>query len=157
MKEILKNMGNLGIDLGRTLKQGADAAHAPFPLAFETVKKFHSIFDNIYIVSRVNPEQRERALKWFETVDFFNLTGIKPENVYFCFDRRDKHLFAKGLDITCFIDDRPDCLIPMGKEVLKILFNPFAMDLAKEKDKLEKLKNLHIVKNWGEIAEYFEV
>lgn len=148
---------NIGIDLGRTIKgPTAEKYSEPFENAFEVISKLTKIY-NVYIVSRVNSEQRDRGIKWLEEKDFYNVTGVKKENVYFCFDRRDKAVFAAGLKLDYFIDDRPGCLIPMEKRIIKILFNPSQFDLEKYKEDLKEVKNLLYINNWLEIAQFFNI
>lgn len=151
-------MRNLGIDLGRTIKGPTkDDYNKPFPDAFEVISQLTKKFNNIYVVSRVNSDQRERAIKWLEDEKFYDLTGIKRENIYYCFDRRDKGIFQKGLDIDYFIDDRPSCLYGMETHVIKFLFNPWPDDLIKYEAEIKEIKNLIIVNNWKEIGEFFGV
>jgi hypothetical protein len=150
-------MKNLGIDLGRTVVGPKSEGSKAFENSFEVINKLTKLFNNTFIISRVNSEQRERAINWLEEKDFYNLTGIKKENVYFCFDRKDKCIFVQGLNIDWFIDDRPDVLIPMKNEINKILFNPWEGDLEKHLDQINEMKNLTIVKNWKQIAEIFKV
>lgn len=151
-------MKNLGIDLGRVIKGPTkEQYNEPMPGAFEVISKLTKKFNNSYVVSRVNSDQRERAIKWLSEKDFYNITGIPEDNIYYCFDRRDKSVFQRGLKIDVFIDDRPNCLIPMEKDVIKILFNPWVGDLEKYKDELDKLENLIIVQNWKQVGEYFKV
>jgi hypothetical protein len=144
-----KKMNNLGIDLGRTIK-GSTSYDGVFENAFEVIQKLHSKFDNIYIISRVNSEQRERALLWFIDTNFFQQTGIDSLNVYFCWDRRDKALFVKALNINVFIDDRPTVLMHMDDGVKKILFNPSEIDTLGYSDAIVD-KNMTIAKNWLEV------
>lgn len=152
---------NVGIDLGRTIVDSDStrigshfAEKQPFPHAFEIIKKLVNICDNVYIVSKVNSEQKAAAEKWFTDVDFYNATGIKPENVYFCFERRDKAFFVKGLNINVFIDDRPEVLSYMDKYVRKILFNPYKPDVEKYKKQIDEHK-MYFVSNWKEIGDLF--
>lgn len=141
---------NIGYDLGRTIKGPTkNDYNKAFPDALEVIAKLSKRYSNSYIISRVNSEQRERAIKWLIDEDFYNKTGIKQENVYFCFDRRDKHLFVKALDINVFIDDRYDVLEPMGDKVTKLLFNPNEIDLNKFYN--TKLENFLLVMNWKQI------
>ena len=148
-------MKNIGIDLGRVLKGPTkDTYNDPMPDAFEVVSKLVKKFNHTYIVSRVNDDQRNRAIKWLDEQNFYEKTGIPRENVYFCFERKDKSVFARGLNIDVFIDDRPDCLLPMNNEVKKILFNPWAGDLEKHKDNLDKLI---ILQNWKQVESYFNL
>jgi len=146
---------NLAIDLGRTIIS-RENNHAPFPDAFRVVNELVRLFHNTYIISRVNSEQKNRAEIWLEDNDFYNITGIPKDNVYYCFDRRDKAVIARGLRINVIIDDRPDVLIPMDESVKKILFNPYQGDLDKHGAKLKEIKNLIIVKNWREIEELLD-
>lgn len=146
-------MKNLGIDLGNTIKGPTkEEYNEPFPNALEVIRKLNPLFNNIYIISRVNSEQRERALKWFESIDFFNRTLIKPDNVYFCFDRRDKAVFVRGLNIDCFIDDRPDVMRYLPRQTHKILFRP-----NKDLQYLNILCNFIIMNDWLAVGKYFQI
>lgn len=139
----------IGIDLGNTVTSKL----LPFPHiidgAFPVIKKLVNKFDETYIISRVNDQQRLRALKWIEETNFCAETGIKKENIYFCFERRDKAHFAKSLNINVFIDDRLDVLRYMEYYVLKIAFN------SKDYQFLPELKppNLNLVfcENWLDV------
>lgn len=143
---------NLGIDLGRTVVC-RENNNKPFDDCFNVIRELTHLFNNSFVISRVNSAQREKSIEWLKDNDFYNQTGINKDNVYFCFERRDKNLFVNGLNIGIFIDDRPDVLIPMKDHVKKILFNPFPHDLEKERFRLEKVKNLSIVYHWREIRE----
>lgn len=146
-------MNNLGIDLGNTVKGPTkEAYNEPFPNAFDIIKKLNSRFNNIFIISRVNDKQREGAISWFENIKFFDKTGIKPQNIYFCFDRRDKAVFVRGLNIDYFIDDRPEVMFHLPMHTNKLLFNP-----SKDSELINKIKNMSIVYNWLEIGAYFNV
>lgn len=142
-------MPNLGIDIGNVLRT---IEIDILPNAFEVIERLQYKFNNIYIISRVNDSQRERALRWFETSDIFNRTGIIKENVYFCFDRRDKAVFVRGLNIDYFIDDRADVLRHLPNKVIKILFNP-----TKDLDMIGNLNNCIILNTWEEIGKWFNV
>ena len=145
-------MSNIGIDLGNVFTSKFEPFPHVFPNAFEVVNQLVKLFNNTYIISRVNDKQRERAKEWFKAIDFFNKTGIKEENVYFCFDRRDKAIFIKGLNIDYFIDDRADVMRHLPEKTIKLLFNP-----TKDLDIINNLKYCHVVNNWAEIAKYFRL
>lgn len=142
-------MKNLGLDLGRTIvgQRGGDRTYVE-PKAFEIIKKLTKEFDNTYIISRVNEEQRERSLNWLKEVNFFEETGIDKENLYYCWERKDKSIFVRALEITHFIDDRAHVLFYLDEAVNKYLFNPEPFELAKYQD---SLKNTTVVQNWTEI------
>lgn len=143
----------LGIDLGGTTIWKDGEKINPFPDCIETLAKFSKNHE-IFIVSRVNSNQRERSLKWLEEFNFFEKTGIKKDNLYYCFDRRDKAIFAKALELNLFIDDRPNCLSPMPDSVGKILFRPSYHDLTTFSTEIEKML---IVTSWKEIDETFNL
>lgn len=145
-------MLNLSIDLGNTITSKKEVYPHIFPNAIEVISKLRSKFDKIYIISRVNSEQRERALEWFEDTNFLVKTGINPLNVYFCFDRRDKAIFCRALEINCMIDDRIDVMRHLDYHINKLIFNP-----NRDFEFLENMANYTIVKNWAEIGEYFKV
>ena len=111
---------------------------------------------NTYIISRVDTDQRIRAINWLNDHDFYSKTGIKQTDVYYCFDRKDKAIFVRGLGIDAFIDDRPDVLMCMDNKVDKILFNPYAGDMETYKNDIE-INNMLIVRDWNRIGEYFGV
>lgn len=137
----------IGVDLGGTALWKDGEKINPFPDCIETLAKFSKNHE-IFIVSRVNSNQREKSLKWLEEFNFFEKTGIKKDNLYYCFDRRDKAIFAKALELNLFIDDRPNCLSPMPDSVGKILFRPSQHDLETFSDSINKMM---ILTNWREV------
>lgn len=150
-------MSNIGIDLGRTIVQSDPkviGSHfkdkRPFDRAFEVIKKLAKAGNIIYIVSKVDSQQKEAAHNWFAHINFFNEAGVNKDNVYFCFERRDKAFFAKGLGLSVFIDDRPEVLMAMESSVKKILFNPYPPDVEKHKAAIEG-QGMIVVKDWTEI------
>lgn len=143
-------MKNLGIDIGHTIVGSrivGDRYHVESN-CFEVVAKLVAQFDNTYLVSKVNSTQRERSLQWLKDSEFFTKTGIKQDNLYYCFDRRDKAIFVRALDITHFIDDRAEVLYHLDEPVNKYLFNPENFDVAKYG---EHLKNTTHVSSWTDI------
>lgn len=145
-------MNNIGIDLGNTIVGNGQLNNKTYvdPDCFNVLKLIIKNFDNVYIISRVNSEQRDHSLKWLAESDFFNKTGIKRENLYYCWERRDKAIFAKALNCSIFIDDQPEVIYNLDKNIYKLLINPTEIELNKYKD---KLFNYDIVNNWIHIKE----
>ncbi len=148
----MKNNCNLGVDLGNVITSKTQPYPFVFPDAFEVINKLTSLFNNTYIISRVNTDQRGRAQKWFIDVDFFNKTNIKEENGYFCFDRRDKAIFCRGLNIDYFIDDRADVLRHLPDNTIKLLFQP-----TKDLEMIENLNNCYTIRDWKDVGEFFHL
>ena len=149
-------MKNIGIDLGGTIfsKTNEDTKEQEiyiFPNSFKILSKIVEKFDNVYIISRVNSQQRERSLAWLNSSEFFKKTGISPNNLFYCFDRRDKAIFGKALELTHFIDDRPEVLIHLNENIFKILFAPKLKNF--DDSNLFNLTNYKVVNSWMEIDE----
>ena len=101
-----------------------------------------------YIVSRVTPEQKIRAIAVLKEESFHELTGLPSENVEFCEHRHEKAPICKRLKITHFIDDRPEVMSHMEFVPHRFLFRPIPEDVEQFK---EKLKGVIIVQTWAEI------
>jgi hypothetical protein len=141
---------NIGIDLGYTIKGVRSDGHSNriAPDSFRVIEDFIKRGDEVFIISKVTSEQKERAETWLKNVDFFNKTGVNPQNLYFCFDRRDKALFAKALGIQIMIDDRAEVMANLLPTVVKFLINPETDDYDRHS---QRLFNCKVVTNWLEI------
>jgi len=140
----------IGIDLGWTVKghKPSNERDLPAPDSFRVISELIKRGDIVYIISKVNSEQKARCETWLKHHDFFNKTGVKPENLYFCFERKDKTLFVRALNIKIMIDDRPEVMAHLDYDVIKLLINPDEPDMVQHKD---HLFNTKIVKDWLEI------
>jgi len=137
----------VGIDFGDTIfHRGVDGNKVENPRALEVVSYLVKNCRAVYIVSKVNDEQKKRAIKWMYNVDFYRRTGLRRTDVKFCAERHEKGPIAKDLRINCFIDDRPEVMAWMPKDVIKILFNPIPDDVVAWKQ-----ENAHIVESWTEV------
>jgi hypothetical protein len=79
---------------------------------------------NVYLVSKAGHETRKRTSEWLAHHRFYEITGVKKENVRFCFLHPDKAPICKQLGITHFIDDRLQVLSYLGSVPHRYLFNP---------------------------------
>jgi len=143
---------NIGVDLGWTIKgvRMTGDRNKIAPDSFRVLKRLIDRGDKIFIISKVNSEQKERAEKWLKDVRFFEETGINPDNLYFCFEKRDKAMFVKSLDIDVMIDDRAEVMKHLPTKVLKFLITPEIDELRKFQD---DLRNFRLVYHWSEIEE----
>jgi len=141
---------NIGIDLGWTIKGVRSDGHSDriAPDSFRVISELVKRGDNVFIISKVTSEQKFRAEKWLTDVDFFNKTGVNPQNLYFCFDRRDKALFVKALGIQIMIDDRAEVMAHISPLVVKFLINPETTDYDLHS---QRLFNCKVVADWLEI------
>lgn len=85
------------------------------PGAFESIKRLVELFgpDNAYIVSRCSKEGEQKIMSWLYYKSFWELTGMKRENIRFCRNRHEKGPICAELGITHFVDDRLECLVAM--------------------------------------------
>lgn len=143
----------LGIDLGNTIHWADPVTRerVPMPDSFRVIKDLVEKVQSVYIVSRVSDEQSMRAYKWFQKFEFFEKTGLTPNKVFFCYERWDKGPICNRLNVTHFIDDRPEVMryitIPLSR---KLLMNPV------EKDVIEQGQQYcNIVKSWLDVEQFF--
>lgn len=138
----------LGVDLGNTIVNNRDPEKNPFDDAFRVIKRFVDAGWEMFIVSRVNPDQEIRSRKWLEDRSFFQLTGISKLNLYYCRERFEKALIAEDLNLTHFIDDRAEVLSKMPDFMEKLLYFPPPLEVY---NYFNFLSNTRIVENWLEI------
>lgn len=127
----------LGIDIGRVILAGAsDVRYSIFssenylqtelmPGAVEAISALitHDVFDELYLVSKSTPRIQARTLEILFHRNFFDQTGIHPENTLFCTQSIQKAEIAKSLGLTHFIDDRQPTLRLLPESVrTKLLF-----------------------------------
>lgn len=141
---------NIAIDIGWTLKgvRKDNDRNKTAPDSFRVVRHLVNQGHNVFLISKVNSRQKEDVERWLENVNFFNETGVKPENLFFCFERKDKGIFVKALDIDIMIDDRAEVMAHLPARVTKFLLNPEEDDLNHHRAALTKV---FMVSDWMEI------
>lgn len=119
----------LGIDIGRVIIHGdgpdtafvgagsdEEAMRAPaIDGAFEHVARLVERFSatRVWLVSKCGKKVEARTRMWLARHRFHVTTGLSPENVRFCRDRREKAPICDALGIGFFVDDRLDVLSAM--------------------------------------------
>lgn len=116
----------LGIDIGRVIIDGSSHPHGgdtaffdgdeatmlatpQMPGAFASIARLVAAFGGrVWLVSKCGPRVQARTLRWLDGHDFYNGTGLPPEQVRFCRARPDKRLHCMELGLTHFVDDRLD-------------------------------------------------
>jgi hypothetical protein len=107
----------IGIDIGNVLTK-RDTDIRPFGEDYLNVQSCNGAFEavatlaeiaglsNIFIISKCSLENQKKSLEWLEYKEFFSLTGVRQEHVYFCLKRSDKRTIAENLLLNYFVDDR---------------------------------------------------
>jgi hypothetical protein len=124
----------IGIDIGKVIIGGAaeqpDTSFfsdnfletPPVPKAFESIQLLAKDFD-VWLISKCGQKIQDRSMAWLKTYKFFELTGVKSEQVIFCRQRKEKAPIAASLELRVFIDDRVDIISSMEEIVdFPILF-----------------------------------
>ena len=62
--------------------------------------------ENAFVISKCRPGVDVRTRQIFRHINFYERTGISPDNVYFCQDREGKVPIADELELTDIVDDR---------------------------------------------------
>jgi hypothetical protein len=124
----LHEQSRLGIDIGRVIVGAADEnGHAdtsflsgsetaaletpPVEGAFETIASLHAQLEGrVWLVSKCGPRIQALTRRWLAHHGFHEKTGLSPEHLRFCRERREKRDHAARLGLTHFIDDRVDVL-----------------------------------------------
>jgi hypothetical protein len=89
---------------------------------FESIAEIVSICeDRVWVISKAGLRMQEKSLAWFDGVDFFSKTGLKPDHVRFCLERQDKAIICQELEISHFVDDRIH-IMQILREIVPNLF-----------------------------------
>jgi hypothetical protein len=138
-----KRKPTIGIDIGRVIIAGEhsptggdtsffsgdDAALFRTPMvphAFAAITELVEHFEGrAWLVSKCGTNVADRSLRWLSHHGFWATTGIAPESVRFCRERRQKAGIAEALGITHFVDDKHDVISSLSGIVEhRFLFGP---------------------------------
>ena len=154
----------IGIDIGRVIIAGdtdqpntffsrdflqAPAVQASIP-AIARIALRHGP-KNVFLVSKCGEATAERTLLWLHHQNFFVLTGIAPDQVFFCRERHEKQSICERLGIEVFIDDRFTVLQHLLHLKQLYLFDPTEVELEKYTHVKRKLRNVKLVRSWKEL------
>jgi len=105
----------------------------------------------VYLVSRCGERVRNETLDWFQKTHFYQLTGIRPDNVHFCRERREKAVICERLSITHFVDDRLEILGYLAEKVGYLyLFRPRPEEIKKF---IKFLLRVRCFDSWKELTD----
>lgn len=105
----------------------------------------------IYLISKCTEWAQEKILAWLQDNNFYDQTGINPEHVLFCRERKEKEGICRTYHITHFIDDRLEVLSHMiGTTPHLFLFQPKESEVEEFKEFLPKVTR---VESWDEVLQ----
>jgi hypothetical protein len=141
-------MSKIGIDFGGVITRrveghqdtsffGEQYITSPAePGAFDGIKDITTDVgaENVWIVSKASQHTQLKTVNWLNASGFFELTGMKPDNIRFTHKRHDKAGVAKELGLTHFIDDSAEVLTYLsGLVTYLFLYNPSQESLKASK------------------------
>jgi hypothetical protein len=148
-------VARIGIDFGGTI--GWIENDDPFPHCISTLIELKNIYgaENIFIVSKAGLSIRDKILDWLKKHNFWEITGLLPDNVYFCTKYLEKAIICKELHINVFIDDH----IKIISSVATLKSMAFVIWFNKDVDiKLipkEFRKKIIVSNQWNKIPKIF--
>lgn len=119
---------------------------------FDSIKKLNDekFHGNIFLISKCTGWAQTKILEWLKDNDFYEKTGVKPENVLFCQERHEKDKICRNNNIAYFIDDRLEVLSYMIENVPHLyLFQPKQAEVDEFKQFLPKVTR---VESWAEVV-----
>lgn len=125
--------------------------------AIRVVKKIVETYgaENIYIISRVRTHHLSMVTGiWLEHHDILKKTNILLDNIYICYQLKDKAKLAAKLKLTHFIDDRLEVLDYFPEKINLIAFQPTKNAIKKYPDVAARSA---IVNSWKEVELYFKI
>lgn len=151
-----KNKPIIGVDIGNVISkidtdEGGRKSYLQHQIkgAFDGVRTLHQIFEGqICLISKCGVITQVRTREWLAKSLFFETTGVNPNYVFFCEERKQKGLICDYLGVTHFIDDRLEVLGYLKTVPNKFLFSPSEREIAKN---VEHLKDVMRVENWEEL------
>lgn len=140
---------NISVDFGETITSNKGVSERIiFPDALRVIRRMVDEGHNVFIVSKVNEEQKIRVKNWIVDNNFIHKTGISLKNIFFCTEWHEKASICKSLGIEIHIDDRPQVMICLEDKIKKYLFRPVPSDVVQF---FNLLKNTEIMMHWFEI------
>ncbi len=155
--------GVLGVDIGGVIIDGGknDGTDTSFfsdnylrttavPGVFDALRELAEkrFGDKIFLVSKCGQKVQNKTLHWLDHHRFYEITGIRPSNVWFCRERRDKAGICKHLGVTHFVDDRLEVLSYLASVSTLYLFQPDPQEVEKFASVLSRVRQ---VQSWEEI------
>jgi hypothetical protein len=149
----------LGVDIGGVIidavREDRDARVDPPAIegAFEAIARLHQerFSARCWLVSRCKDRMEAVITDWLDRHGFFPATGMRPEQLIFCREPREKAEICRELVITHFIDDRLAVLSHMIDVVPNLyLFLSRASEVDQFEGAFEKVRT---ISRWSEVAD----
>ena len=140
--DVLPNKMKLGIDIGGVIidriNDDTDTSFfsenfrktTAVPHAFEVIKRLREHFNGqVVVVSKCGNTNQNKSIIWMEHNGFWDATGLRPKDIFFCLHRIDKAPICQRLGVTHYVDDRMTVLNHLKTVDYKYLFAPSQEEL----------------------------
>ncbi|HLF07272.1 MAG TPA: hypothetical protein VI893_08895 [Thermoplasmata archaeon] len=155
----------LGLDIGGVILDARtnDSDTSLFGPRYLEAKAVRGAFDGIrelvdrkfgervHLVSKCGVPTQRRTRAWMDHHDFFDRTGILPENLHFCLTREGKAPICRRLRVSHFVDDRLEILGFLADAGVPnlYLFNAMEAEVASHS---ERLSLVRVVNDWDALV-----
>jgi hypothetical protein len=127
----------LGLDVGgvivdRSGEEGDTSFFGDRPMetpavegAFEAIARLCNgpFAGRVHIISKAGPKISRLTREWLVHTNFYDQTGVRPENLRFVRHRHEKAPICDELGVTHFVDDRLSVLEHLGNVPHRYLFS----------------------------------
>lgn len=155
----------LGVDIGGVITDMPKGVHLSYfsdahlkietkPGAFEALRRLvdEKYGDNVFVISKCSDIIQEKTEEWLRHHGFCEKTGIKWENIIFCYHNSHKADLCKSRNITtAFVDNRWEVIKYLRASIKSLhLFMPDEEEMLKYGG-FEKSNNIEIRGSWAEV------
>lgn len=144
----------LGLDIGNVLSrtdtdEGDKSLQYEIEGAFSGAQELFLRFEGqVVLVSKCGVITQVRTREWLDRSHFYEITGVKPNHVFFCQERREKALICGYLCVTHFVDDRLEVLGHLKEVPCRFLFNGRREEIQKHQRHLHHVTQ---VASWKQL------
>ncbi|MBY0548852.1 MAG: hypothetical protein K2W95_16390 [Candidatus Obscuribacterales bacterium] len=152
----------LGVDIGGVIiSRSNDKSDTSFfggnflnskavEFAFEAIASAVDAGYTTCLVSKCGEEVQRKTLLWLAHHEFYDRTGVLPEQVRFCRTRPEKAQICDELEVTHFVDDRLEVLSYLVNVPNLYLFDGQPKEMSKF---AAMLPNVHQTRSWAELSD----
>ena len=119
--------------------------------AVDALQTLRQAFDTIYVISVCRPRQIKHSRAFLEKHDFYQRSGIRFEDVHYCFGKGSKAPVCAQLGVTHFVDDRLEVLSSLESVPHKFLFDGRKREIERMPRSAEHLSKVQSVETWAQL------
>src|SRR5262249_18741250 len=124
--------------------------HTPaVPDVFNALAKLTSAGFRIHVVSKCEETIQGKSKKWLARHDFYNITGIRPEDVHFYLARPETAGTCTPIRATHFVDDRLEVLSYLQNVPNLYLLNAIEEEVRQFNHAINKVVRVH---SWNQLV-----